>query len=148
MSARSRPMCGVTRMLLAVELRAFAARGGEQLLTHRVVHDGVLHAAAPLHADRYRELRIAVQEIRGAVERVDDPEELAVVTALAAFLAEEVVLRIAAVDGVDDFPLRLRIDLAHEVVLALGAHFEAVHPVQAADDGFPGAAGGLNGDVQ
>ena len=133
---------------LAVELRAFAARGREQFLAHRVVHDRVLHAAATLHADRDCELRKAVQVIRGAVERVDDPHELVVVAALAAFLGEEGVLRIKPTHGLDDVPLRRQVDLGDEVVLALGAHFEAVHPVDAADDDLPGAQRGFDGDVQ
>jgi hypothetical protein len=80
---------GADANALAIELRAFAAGRGEQLLPHRVVHDRVLHASATLHADRHRELRIAVQEIRGAVERVDDPDEFVVVAALAAFLRQK-----------------------------------------------------------
>ena len=58
------------------------------------------------------------------------------------------MLRIAAVHGVDDLPLRLRVDLGDEVVLALGAHVESMQAVQAANDDLPGAACGPNGDVQ
>ena len=93
-------------------------------------------------------MRIAVQEIRGAVERIDDPHEFVVVAALAAFLSKKCMLRIAAPYSLDDVPLRRRVDLADEVVLALGAHLEAVQPVQAANDDLSGAARGLNGDVQ
>jgi hypothetical protein len=58
------------------------------------------------------------------------------------------VLRIAAPHCLDDVPLRRHVDLGDEVVLALGVHFEAMQPVQAANDDLPGAARGLNGDVQ
>ena len=68
--------------------------------------------------------------------------------ALAAFLGENGVLRIVRAHGLDDFPLGLRVDLGDEVVLALGAHVEAMHAVHAADDDFAGAARGANGDVQ
>src|SRR6185436_16655964 len=133
---------------LAIQLCAFAAGCREQLLPHRVVDDCVLHAPATLHADRHRKVRIAVQEVRSAVERVDDPDEFVVVAALTAFLRKKSMLRIAAPYGLDDVPLRLRIDLADEVVLALGAHLEAVQPVQAANDDLSSAARGLNGDIQ
>ncbi len=74
--------------LLAVELCAVAARGGEELLAHGVVDDGVLEPAAVLDRDRYRERREAVQEIGGAVQRIDDPNVLALAAA-AALLAEK-----------------------------------------------------------
>ena len=61
----------------ALELRAVAARGGEELLTHGIVDHRVLQAPAVLDRDRYGEGRKAVQEIRRAVERVDDPEVFA-----------------------------------------------------------------------
>ncbi len=77
----------------AVELRAVAARGGEEFLPHRVVDDGVLEPAAVLDGDRHGEGGEAVQEIGGAVERIDDPDEL-VAAAAAGFLAEEAVVRV------------------------------------------------------
>ena len=101
----------LTRILLAVDLRAFAARGREQFLPQRIVDDAVFHAAAPLHGDRHSELRKAVQEIGGAVERIDDPDEFAVCTAavaLAAFLGENRVIGIVLANGLDDVPLGCR----------------------------------------
>ena len=62
--------------------------GGEELLAQRVVDHRVLEPAAHLAGDRDREHREAVQEVRGAVERIDDPEVL-VAAAAAAFLREE-----------------------------------------------------------
>jgi hypothetical protein len=49
-------------------------RDREQLLAHWVVDYGVFHPALHLAGDGHGELREAVHEIGGAVERVDDPE--------------------------------------------------------------------------
>ena len=83
---------GADADLLAVELGAVAARGGEELLAHGIVDHRVLQPPAVLDRDRHREGRKAVQEIRGAVERIDDPDVLALAAA-AAFLGEERVVR-------------------------------------------------------
>src|SRR5688572_17017965 len=70
-----------------VQQRAGAALGREQLPAQRVEHDADLRATAVAAGDRDGELREAVQEVRGAVQRIDDP---GVVVALggAAFLRE------------------------------------------------------------
>jgi len=138
----------------AVEVRAAAARGGEELLAHRVVDDAVLHAAAHAAADGHAEVREAVQEVGGAVERVDDPLDGVAGAALArtgdraALLAEEGVVGIGAADGGDDVRLGHLVDLADEVVAALARHLERVEAVEAADDEVRGAARGAHGDVE
>src|SRR6185312_12587624 len=101
-----------------LELRAVAARGGEKFLPHGVVDDGVLQAALVLERDRYGEGGEAVQEIRGAVERVDDPDEF-VVAAAAAFLGEKGMLRVAAANGGDDVRFGLAVDVRDEIVAPL-----------------------------
>jgi hypothetical protein len=74
-----------------------AAAGGEAFVVDRVIDHGVFGLAAILHRDADRELREAVDEVGGAVERVDDPE---VVLAFrlafdeSAFLALEAVVRV------------------------------------------------------
>jgi len=59
-----------------VELGAGAARGREQLAAQGVEHDGDLDAALVFAGDGHGELRKAVQEVGGPVERVDDPDVL------------------------------------------------------------------------
>src|SRR5690554_2421764 len=90
----------------AIQLRAFAARGGEQFLAQRVIYHAVLHAAAALYADRHRELRKAMQEVRRAVQRIDDPGELFLLAGFAArmtaFLGEHRMLRIVLANDFDD----------------------------------------------
>ena len=89
----------------AVDLCALTARCGEEFLTQRIVDHAVFHAAATLHADRDRELRKAVHEIRRAIEWIDDPDEFVVLAFGAAFLGEDRVIGIVLVDGVDDVAL-------------------------------------------
>ena len=77
-----------------VEERALAALGGEELVIGRIVDQPRDDLAVALERDRDREMRDAVQEVGGAVERIDDPG-VGLVGALvrAAFLAEEAVAR-------------------------------------------------------
>ena len=77
---------------LVVEERALAALGDEKLVGDRIVDHARDDRALALQPDRDGELRDAVQEIGGAVERIDDPGvgRVGAVVA-AAFLAEEAV---------------------------------------------------------
>src|ERR1700728_1310499 len=78
---------------LAVEKGALAALGDKKLVVGRIVDERGDDGAVALERDRDREMRNAVQEIGGAVERIDDPA-VALVGAGggAAFLAEKAVI--------------------------------------------------------
>ncbi len=96
---------------VVVEVRAAPARRREDLAPHQVVHHGMLELAAVLAGDGDREHREAVQEVGGAVERVDDPDRLAVAALdFAAFLGEERMLRIVLADVADDLGFRRLVD--------------------------------------
>ena len=78
-----------------IQMRAAAARGGEQLLADRIVDHAVLQAAALLTGDGDREHREAVQKVRRAIQRIDDPDGL-VLSRAAAFLGQDGVIRVVA----------------------------------------------------
>ena len=79
---------------LVVEECAFALLGNEHFLVRRIVDQAGHHCAFALERDRDGELRNAVQEVGGAVERIDDPGVgLVGALAAAAFLAEKAVAR-------------------------------------------------------
>ncbi len=88
-----------------------------------------------------------MQEIRGAVERIDDPHVLAVAAA-AAFLGEKRVLRVAAADGGDDVGLGLAVDVGDEIVAALAVDLQGIEAREAAYDQIAGAAGGAHADIE
>src|SRR6266481_6107967 len=79
---------------LIVEEGALATLGDIEVVIGRIVDQAGDHGALALQADRNREVRDAVQEVRGAVERIDDPG-VALVVAYAgpAFLADEAITR-------------------------------------------------------
>ena len=130
-----------------VHLGAATASRGEQLLAAGVVDDAHLELVADLQGDRHREHGKAVQEIGGAVERVDDPHEL-VARVVPAFLGQEAVVRIALADAVDDRRFRGEVHLGHELVARLGADVEIGDTVQVAQCGVAALACGLYGRVQ
>ena len=88
-----------------------------------------------------------MQEIGGAVERVDDPDEL-VAAAAARLLAEEAVVRVDATHRLDDVPLGHVVDFGDEIVAALGLHADGRHPVEVAHDDVTRAAGGADGNIE
>src|SRR4051794_7620048 len=90
---------------LVVEEGALAALGDVELFVGRIVDHAGNDGALTLQRDRDRELRDAVQEIGGAVERIDDPGVALVgAGAVAAFLTEETVTRPGLVKvGVEHF---------------------------------------------
>src|ERR1700716_3904906 len=79
---------------LVVQEGALAALGNVELVIGGVIDQPGYDSAFALQAGRNRKWRKAVQEIRGAVERIDDPG-VALVGAFAgaAFLADEAVAR-------------------------------------------------------
>ena len=100
---------------LAVEPRALPAVRDEAFFLQRVEHHAELHAAAALVCDRHAELRKAVREVGGAVERIDYPSMVALMRAGAAFLGEYRVSRESAMDNLDDRGLGFLVGLGHQV---------------------------------
>jgi len=74
---------------LAVEFGAAPALRGEAFPMQRVIDDAEAGFTAALIGDRHAELRERVREVGGAVERIDNPSMLAVVSAGAAFLGQD-----------------------------------------------------------
>src|SRR4029077_9425908 len=130
-----------------VEMCPGAAAGSEQLLAQRVVDYGVLETAAHLTGNRNGEYRKAVQEVGGAIERIDDPE-CVVLTRAPTLLGKKGVLRIVAGDAGDDLLLGRAIHFGHEVVTSLGGDGDRVEAIHAAHDEFAGAPRGTHGNVE
>ncbi len=130
-----------------VHMRPTAARGGEDLLAHGVVDHRMFQAPADLAGDRDCEDRHGVQEIRGAIQRIDDPHRLAV-AADAALFRQKSMIGVGLADTGDDLPLGGLVHLGHEVIAPLGGDRQGVHPLQAADDDLTGTAGGTNGNIE
>jgi hypothetical protein len=79
---------------LIVEEGALAAFGDIELVIGGIVDDAGNDGSFALKSDRDRKLRNAVQEVGGAVERIDDPGVgLVVARARAAFLADKALER-------------------------------------------------------
>src|ERR1022692_5318654 len=77
---------------LLIHERTVAAFGDEHLVVRRIVDQAGDNRVFAFERDRDRELRNAVQEIGGAVERIDDPAmRLVGALALASFLAKKAI---------------------------------------------------------
>ena len=107
----------------------------------------MLDPAPVTDRDRNRDVRESVHEVRGAVQGIDDPLEIAG-PMRAAFLGEDGVVGIALADGVDDPPLRDPVDLGDEIVRRLLRDGERIEAVDAACDDVARLSGGADGDVQ
>ena len=68
-----------------VEVGAAAAGGGEQFVLRRVVYHRLGQYALVLQGDGYGVLRIAMQEVGGAIERIDNPDVFGVALGAALF---------------------------------------------------------------
>src|SRR5260370_1402028 len=98
-----------------VDEGAVALLRPEQLVGDRLVDDASDDLTLALQADRDGEVRYAVQKVRGAVERVDDPAVAAVALALAALFAEEAVFRPRACEFGAQRALGLDVGVADEI---------------------------------
>ncbi len=133
-----------------VQVGAAALGGREQVVARRVVDDGLLDLAAHHERDAHAIDGKAVDEVGGAVQRVDDPDEFRILRAVLAarFLGEDAMARIGGEQGLDDGLLARVVHLGHEVVdlLLRNAHRLDVER-RAVDDGACGASG-LDGHVE
>lgn len=88
-----------------------------------------------------------MQEIRCAIERVDDPDRVALALT-SAFLRQEGVVGVALADDLDDLGLSRMIDFADEIVAPFRCNRQGFEAVEAADNDFTGGAGCTDGDIE
>ncbi|CEG09415.1 hypothetical protein BN961_02841 [Afipia felis] len=131
-----------------VEEGALAALGDIEFFIAGIVDHAGDDRALALQGDRDRELRNAVQEVRGAVERVDDPC-VALVGALAgaAFLAEEAIAGARLDEVVVEHLLGAAVGRRDEIGGSLQRHLKIFDFTQVALEAAAGAARGLDHDV-
>src|SRR5450830_1121270 len=133
-----------------VQVGATALGGGEQVVAAGVVDDGLFDLAAHRQRDADAVHGKTVDEVGGAVERIDDPDEFRVFGAmrLARFLGQDAVARVGREKGLDDDVLGRLIDFRHKVIhlLLRDAHGFDIE-CRAVDDGASGACG-LDGHVE
>ncbi len=133
---------------LIVEEGALAALGDVKLVIGRIIDQAGDHGAFALQADRNRELRNAVQKIRGAVERIDDPGvALVVAFADAAFLADKAVARPRLGEVAMQHLLGAMIGHGDEIGRSLQRHLKIFDLAEVALETAAGAARGFDHDV-
>ena len=86
----------------SVEARAAAARRDEQFALERVIHDRKFEPSTMLVGNRHAELRKAMREVGGAVERIDNPSMLAPLRVRTALFGEDRMVREGAVERPDN----------------------------------------------
>ena len=99
----------------SVEPRAAAARRDEQFALERVEHHRKLEPPATLVGDRHAELRKAMREVGGAVERIDNPSMLATLCVRTALFGEDCVVREGAVERPDNRLFGFPVGLGNEI---------------------------------
>jgi hypothetical protein len=107
----------------------------------------VLEPALHLTGNGHCESRESVQEVRCAVEGIDDPNGIAISRA-AALLSQEGVAGVVLPNELDDLSLGRMIDFADEVIAPLRCDRQGFEAVEATDDDFAGGTGGPDGDIE
>ena len=127
-----------------------ATRGGEQVVAAGIVDHRLLHLAAHGERNAHAIDRETVDEVGGAIERVDVPDEIAVGIAmrLTGFFGKETVLRVGGMEDIDDGVFGLLVHFGHIVIDLLLAHADGLD-VQGGtvDDGASGARS-LDGHIE
>ncbi len=131
-----------------VEKRAAAAAGGEFFLFHRI-HDHCVFGAAPeVAADGDGVVGNARDEVGGAIQRVDNPQVLAVrVADIAGFLPQDTVVGVSLVEVVDNLLLGFVVHIGDEIVAALLVDVDQIHAFRRAYDLLAGTARRTQGDI-
>ena len=132
-----------------VEEGALAALGDEQIVVGRIVDEAGDDGAVALERDRHGEMRNAVQEIGGAVERIDDPAVRVVGAGMrAAFLAEKAVIRPRLGELGAQNLLGLAVGGGDEIARAFERHLQMLDLAEIALEVAAGALRGLDHDVE
>jgi hypothetical protein len=100
---------------VSVHRRPPTTRGREQLVAQRVVDDAEHETGVVLARDAHRPLRDSEDEIRRAVERIDDPAPAARAGREAGLLAEDRILRVRRADRTHDDLLGRAIGVGHQI---------------------------------
>src|SRR6185437_2898566 len=125
----------------AVARGAFAQQSRERFPGNDVAHDARRERSANHQRDRYRVLRIAVQEVGRAVERIDDEERLGIERRIGRELfAEDARRRRAGEQRFAHDAFRARVDIAHVILMGFGSPFERVAMHAALGDELRGRA--------
>ncbi len=104
--------------------------------------------AALLDGDGDAVLRKAVDEVRRAVQRIDDPAAFGFLRGGAGLFRQETVVGIGLAHHVHDRFLRRPVHLRHIVVDALGLHLQRAAVERRAIDDGAGAARRAHRDVE
>ena len=132
-----------------VQAGAFAARGGVDVVALGGVNQRFLQYAFVQQGDGNGVLRVAVQVVGGAVQRVDNPFVFgASAAAAAAFFGADAVVGVGFADQVDNQRFGLAVDVGDEIVGGFVIHAQAVEVVGGAQHQVAGFAGGFVGDVE
>jgi len=91
-----------------------------------------------------------VQEIGGAIERIDDPEKfsLALLALSSSFFTQEMVVGISFAENVYDFSFSGPVDFTHEVIPAFVVYGKVIDIVHGADNQIPRLSCGAGGDIE
>ena len=123
--------------------------GPEQFVLGRVIDHARDHFALVFQGNGDRPVRHAVQEIRRAIQRIDDPAPGGIGPGTqAGFLAQPAIGGTATHQLVLDDALGLGIGLGHEIAGALGGHLQVFHLAEILDEGTASLAGGLDHQVE
>src|SRR5690554_8221015 len=136
---------------LAVECCTPTAAGGEFFLAYRIENDRMLDATLDAAGDAHGKVRYAAQEVGGAIQRVDDPDDIRAFTLAgleAGLFGVKAVIRVGLAQMIDDGLFCSPVDFADVVVRFLLVDGQDVQPLHGAIDQFSGTAGGAQGDVQ
>jgi hypothetical protein len=131
----------------AVELCAHAAARDELLVAERIENHRLLDAIAMTQRNGHRKVGNSVQEVRRAVERIDDPG-VRTFSRCTGLLGDDGVIGIGAMQRFDDGVFGGAVDLRDEIVSLLLLHLQDVHPIERAHDDLSRAPCRPQGDVQ
>ncbi len=93
----------------------------------------------------------AVDEVGGAVERIDDPQVFSLVVHIggsARFLGQDGVVGISLEQGLDDGRFGSLVDVGHEIVMLFFSDVDAVEVERGAVDDGGAAAGGFDRRIE
>ena len=132
-----------------VHVGALALFGSEQLVARRIVNDAGDELALALQTDRDSKHRIGMQEVRRAVEWIDDPAMRRVgADHFAALFHQEAVARTCLGKLLENDVLGLVVGGGHEIGRTFDRDLQLLDLAEIADEAAPGLSRRRNHDVE